>query len=166
MSKVADKMRGRLASIQKDREQFERQKKELENEMNIGRQNMGKIQKGLKNNLILEDPIVLTETPALSEPSPSMPRKQSRRENGKIVSNSQFSSLNTPMPTEANSPAPINNNPVIPPGTRISDWCYTGPIESAPPTVKSRELYENIRLLGRGSFGEVNLAKNIDDSKL
>lgn len=32
-----DKMRGRLASIQKDREDFERQRKELEADMNEGR---------------------------------------------------------------------------------------------------------------------------------
>jgi len=54
-----EKFRDRLASIQKNREDFEKQKKELENEMNIGRQNMGKIQKGLKNNGILDDAIVI-----------------------------------------------------------------------------------------------------------
>ena len=36
MSKT-NKMRDRLANIQKDREEFERQKKELEADMNIGR---------------------------------------------------------------------------------------------------------------------------------
>lgn len=58
MSKT-DKMRGRLASIQKDREEFERQKKELEADMHIGRNNMRNINRGLRNNAILEEPIVV-----------------------------------------------------------------------------------------------------------
>ena len=33
-------------------------------------------------------------------------------------------------------------------GPRISDWCYTAPPDTIPPTVKSKELYETIRLLG------------------
>lgn len=55
---------------------------------------------------------------------------------------------------------------IIPTGPRISDWCFTGAMDSAPPIVKSREMYENIRLLGRGAFGEVNLVKNVEDNKL
>lgn len=51
-------------------------------------------------------------------------------------------------------------------GMRVSDWCYTGPIDSAPPVVKNPDIYETVRLLGRGSFGEVNLIKNTDDHKL
>ncbi len=58
MSKT-DKMRGRLASIQKDREEFEKQKKELEADMHIGRNNMRNINRGLRNNAILEEPIVV-----------------------------------------------------------------------------------------------------------
>jgi len=59
-----------------------------------------------------------------------------------------------------------NSNIIIPTGPRISDWCFLGPLESTPPVVKSRDLYENVRLLGRGAFGEVHLAKNIEDHKL
>ena len=55
---------------------------------------------------------------------------------------------------------------IIPGGPRISEWCFTGPLDSAPPIVKSKEMYENVRLLGRGAFGEVNLVKNIEDNKL
>ena len=56
---------------------------------------------------------------------------------------------------------------IMPSGPRVSDWCYSAPLDSpAPPQVKSRELYENVRLLGRGSFGEVILVKNVEDNKL
>lgn len=65
-----------------------------------------------------------------------------------------------------NPSAPSTSSTLIPTGTRISDWCYTGPLESSPPIVKSRELYENVRLLGRGAFGEVHLTKNMEDHKL
>ena len=54
----------------------------------------------------------------------------------------------------------------MPTGPRVSDWCFTSSFDSMPPVVKSRELYENVRLLGRGSFGEVNLVKNVEDNKL
>ena len=51
----------------------------------------------------------------------------------------------------------------VPAVPRISDWCYEAPIKSSPPFVKSAQMvaqYEVIRLLGRGSFGDVNLAKD------
>ena len=48
---------------------------------------------------------------------------------------------------------------VMPPGLRVSDWCFFGSLDSTPPVVKSHDIYENIRLLGRGSFGDVYLGK-------
>ena len=56
--------------------------------------------------------------------------------------------------------------PAIPSGPKISDWCYTGALDSQPPTVKSNTLYETIRLLGRGAFGDVNLMKIPGENKL
>lgn len=56
--------------------------------------------------------------------------------------------------------------PAIPSGPKISDWCYTGALDSQPPTVKSNTLYETIRLLGRGAFGDVNLVKIPGENKL
>ncbi len=58
---------------------------------------------------------------------------------------------------------------LMPSGTRVSDWAFVGDISSSPPLVKidtMTRVYETIRLLGRGAFGEVNLVKNIDDNKL
>jgi hypothetical protein len=197
MSKT-EKMRGRLASIQKDREEFERQRKELEADMNVGRTNMSKINKGLRNNAILEEPIVVDThigggahgTPhhghsskPVSERTPHL----STREHGggfganasstpTTVPSTSFSMNGNVTPTHATmmlagagnagtaSPGSMLN--IMPSGPRVSEWCYSAPLESAPPTVKSREMYENVRLLGRGSFGEVNLVKNVEDNKL
>jgi NIMA (never in mitosis gene a)-related kinase len=55
---------------------------------------------------------------------------------------------------------------LIPSHRRVSDWCYAGPPDSDVPVVKAQDLYENVRLLGRGAFGSVNLVKDIEDSKL
>jgi hypothetical protein len=164
MSKV-DKMRGRLASIQRDREDFERQKKELETQMNIGRKNIDKIQKGLKNNTILNDPEMLQDIPS---PDGNV-RRLSKKEKTFVAVGAALSSVNLLATTgNGSSGASAMNDAqlIIPSGPRISDWCFTGPLDSAPPVVKSREMYENIRLLGRGAFGEVNLVKNIEDNKM
>mmetsp|Transcript_26489 Transcript_26489/g.36473 ORF Transcript_26489/g.36473 Transcript_26489/m.36473 type:complete len:761 (+) Transcript_26489:177-2459(+) len=179
MSKT-DKMRGKLLSVQKDREEFEKQKKQLEEQMNIGKQNIGRIQKGLKNNDINKETIVIEQQTA-SFGSPDAHSKQ-----GKTVSmkNSGFSkstmsmksvsdnssSMNSPQPviteTLPSIQTQISSVGFIPLGTRISDWCYTGSLDSAPPVVKSDELYDMVRHIGRGSYGDVNLVKNTEDNKL
>ncbi len=57
-------------------------------------------------------------------------------------------------------------NSIIPSSKRVSDWVYTGSLDSNPPVIKGQSLYDNLRLLGRGAFGEVNLVKNTDDNQL
>ena len=177
MSK-AEKLRDRLAVIQKEREEFEKHKRELENEMHIGKQNIGKIQKGLKNNLIINDPVLLENnlSPSLNNHSTNNIKKTLKKDSQNAM-NQSFSngpnscgplSIQTPDGTIAlglPTPVPTMMN-IIPSGPRISDWCFTGSLESSPPVVKSREMYENVRLLGRGAFGEVNLVKNLEDNKL
>jgi serine/threonine protein kinase len=54
----------------------------------------------------------------------------------------------------------------MPSGLRVSDWCFNGQLDSSPPVVKVNEVYESLRPLGRGAFGDVYLVKNIDDNKL
>jgi len=54
---------------------------------------------------------------------------------------------------------------------RVSDWVLKDPdseerVQSQPPVVKSTEVYETVRTLGRGAFGDVNLVKNTDDNRL
>jgi serine/threonine protein kinase len=212
MSKT-EKMRGRLASIQRDREEFEKQKKELEADMNVGRNNMHKINKGLRNNAILEEQIVVdshhggSSSGAHATPHHSSKPSSERGAHSRGASFDQHASgtssaahSNSPLPPGANSSSNTLTGTgsatpsasghfflngaganagaaggnaagsllgIMPTGPRVSDWCYTAPLDSpAPPTVKSREMYENVRLLGRGSFGEVNLVKNVEDNKL
>lgn len=176
MSKT-DKLRGKLANMQKQREEFEQQKRELEAQMHIGRQNMGKIQKSVKTNF-MHDTIQLetSDIPTKSgEPSQKTPGNSI---GAKKKSNMNVKSATSPMPsardvtgganssTSVASDGTVAANLIMPTGPRVSDWCYVSPLDSLPPIVKSRDLYENIRLLGRGSFGEVNLVKNVEDNKL
>jgi hypothetical protein len=59
--------------------------------------------------------------------------------------------------------------PVVTPSLgRLSDWSYDAPIKSVPPFFKAAQMtamYETIRLLGRGSFGDVNLAKDCSSNR-
>lgn len=206
MSKT-DKMRGRLASIQKDREAFEKQMKELEADMHVGSTNMKKINKGLRNNAILEEPIVVDahigtggahaatphhgqNTKPASERTHASTRgatngDHSTHSTGQGGNGSQSTGPSSSFPVipganggianmllsgssnTGGTNSPVSQLSIMPSGPRVSDWCYSAPLDSpAPPTVKSREMYENVRLLGRGSFGEVNLVKNTEDNKL
>lgn len=174
----ANKMRDRLASMTRDRESFERKKKELEADMTQSRGNLEKIKKGLKNNTIGDINVEVTLS-AVS--SPSLPqRKESFISPGIRPSTSQkLKSLILSSPngkSTTNLLSPPNGSPsagnikdsffVIPSGQRVSDWCFTGSLDSTPPIVKNYDLYETVRLLGRGAFGDVNLVKNKDDNKL
>jgi hypothetical protein len=149
MTSKAQKLRAQLGKINEKHDEFERNRKELEAEMARGRENMGKIKRGLRNNEILEEPI-------LDIPSPhevnTTPKRQTQNRFKKTA----------PIPT-------VDSNPTetitIPNGVRVSDWCFNGALDSMPPVVKSNEIYENIRLLGRGSYGAVYLVKNVDDNK-
>lgn len=170
MSK-AEKMRDRLASIQRDREEFEKQRKELEAEMAVGKQNMGKIKKGLKNNEIVKEQIMIDSPSNAGAEAGALPRKASRKDSttGKPptsaasfhVNNAAFGGAVVPS-----SSSVYTGSAIMPSGARVSDWCFTGTLESSPPVVKSREIYENVRHLGRGAFGEVILVKNVEDNKL
>lgn len=67
---------------------------------------------------------------------------------------------------EQSTPDNIPKMPPIPSCSKVSDWAYTGNIYSSPPVVKSQELYEDVRFLGRGSYGTVDLVKSREDNRL
>ena len=144
-------MRDRLASIaDKSREEFETTKRQLEAEMSRGRENIGKIQKGLRNNEIIDQPIAAEISNGNSETAKRRPKR------------SQTAVTKIEKSTDVDSSEVV----MVPSGSRVSDWCFIGAIDSTPPVVKSAEVYESIRLLGRGSFGDVFLVKNVDDNRL
>lgn len=157
MSKV-QKMRDKLAHIaDKSREEFESKRRELEEEMSKGRANMEKIQRGLRNKEIIDHPVLGID------PSESPTKKNARA--GAKKPGGGFGTGLVSMNSVGNA---WGMDPAIfmPTGLRVSDWCFNGKLDSMPPVVKSNGVYENIRLLGRGSFGDVYLVKNIDDNKL
>jgi hypothetical protein len=136
------------------------------------------------NELVIDNTLELSVLPMVeSSPQPPSGQKKSissyntlKRDTKNIANNSSNrDSINgTSFSNTGNGNSGGNNNGtgeitttmVIPSGSRISDWCYTGSLDSAPPVVKTKDIYENVRLLGRGAFGEVNLVKNIEDNKM
>lgn len=144
MTTKAGKLRGKLGSFAKEREEFEQKKKELEEQMHREKQNMGKIRRGLRGN-----DLNLETTDEDDE------YYGKRVKNSKSVKNSQNDSTDQ-----------LLKAPPIPSGPKISDWCYVGPLDSSPPVIKSQELYEEVRFLGRGAYGTVDLVKNREDNKL
>jgi hypothetical protein len=138
-----------------------------------------KIKKGLKNNTIGDINVEVTLS-AITSPnvsqrkesfiSPGIRPSTSHKSKTLILTSPNGKSTNNLLSLSASSSPSsgnINNSFfVIPSGQRVSDWCFTGSLDTTPPVVKNYDLYETVRLLGRGAFGDVNLVKNKDDNKL
>jgi len=164
-----------LASINADRDDFNKKKKELEAEMAASKNGMRRIQAGLKNNEIDQE-LIQSGTEHLSSPANTANKKHSTtpstgRKSVATVSPSTRASLFSPTAAAAGASSgtgadALNPPIVIPNGARISDWVYTGAIDSTPPVVKTMDIYEIVRFLGRGAFGDVNLIKNLENNIL
>lgn len=174
MSK-AQQMRDKLANIaEKSRTEFEMKKRDLEAEMAKGRANMFNIKKGLKNNEIIDQPFAndMGITPMDSFSNQHTPKKNLTRSTTKKFNNGVGGGRmgeHTPSASQINIISPSHNvdpSILMPTGLRVSDWCFTGSYDSMPPIVKINNVYENVRPLGRGTFGDVYLVKNVDDNKL
>mmetsp|Transcript_20697 Transcript_20697/g.18847 ORF Transcript_20697/g.18847 Transcript_20697/m.18847 type:complete len:737 (+) Transcript_20697:44-2254(+) len=210
MTTKLTKKKSLLANVEKNRESFQEKFKELQADMEIGRGNMEKINRGLKGNDINQAMISEIETEYNTVGSPKVKKIAKRGSNN--TSGSQYNVLsraNTLTGNQFNTTESPNNQSkekeksffgntlnvtfsnhnvnsdsastshttnhtagsmlqtvLAPSNMRVSDWCFTGSIESSPPTVKSAEMYEFVRWLGRGSFGDVQLAKNSSENKL
>jgi hypothetical protein len=129
-------MKERFGNYAKEREEFEQKKKQLEEEMNAGKKNMEKIRRGIR-----------------------LPGN----ENDEEVSIKRTKSWRTSRPDTTEQ----LRSPPVPTGPKISDWCYvTNSSDPLPPILRSQELYEDVRFLGRGSYGTVDLVKNREENKL
>eukprot|EP01041_Mallomonas_annulata_P008864 gene8864-18362_t len=170
MAAKINKLRGKLDSYAKEREQFENKRKELEEEMSKGRKNMTMIQKGLRNNEIKIDSALVVDVTQSDgfdityglDGSTSTKKPPSR-----MVKRLPSKTTNAIIEAPSGSPSPSRTIALTIPSTpMLSEWAFTGPTDSTPPIFKNQDLYEYVRLLGRGSFGTVDLVKNVEDNKL
>ena len=161
----AQKLREKLANMNKEREGFESRTKELENHMELGFGHLEKIEKGIKNKKLNPEllQINVNDDPLLSSLNPKSPAPM--KTPGKKDLYNVSLKASSPMPSQLDGMRVVESF-VMPPGLRVSDWCFVGSLDSTPPVVKSHDIYENIRLLGRGSFGDVYLVKNKEDNRM
>ena len=164
MSKT-EKMRARLATMAKEREDFVAQKSALEAEMKDS--SLGKLAPAAVAEQ--QEAQELAASGSTGGPRPPLLR---RRSSGVGISDTPTSSQSQLTPYNSSSNLLSNPVPVIVPGgSRISDWAFSSIISmdaatDAPPVVKVNEVYETVRNLGRGAFGDVFLVRNVEDSRL
>ena len=169
--------RGTLIRIQQEREAFALRKKALDEDMRslkmgiVVAPNAAKVQEK-----IFKEPTTMGGATSdgwveAASPSPeASPTHGTHRKRSTLVSTGRASTTSksgtdsTKFSTEDSTN--MTQQLITPSGTLVSDWSFVGDLASSPPIVKVNEVYETIRLLGRGSFGDVNLVKNIDDNKL
>lgn len=176
MSK-AEKMRARLATMAKEREDFVAQKQQLEAEMRNS--SLGKPLPSMAaagGGVVDQQSVSGEDSTAIVASAPSnasTPRPQLRRRPSGvgIDSSSPSSSQAQLSPYNSSQNLQVGANPtlIIPGGTRVSEWAYSVNMSmtgDSPPVVKVNEVYETVRNLGRGAFGDVFLCRNIEDSRM
>ena len=151
MSLHAQKMRVKLEKLAVARERFEEKCKTLDADMAQGRSNMIRITRGLRNKEIVDGAIEISYSPEKTQ------QKTYHKKIVKHVTTTDFGD---------GSIESLQQMVVVPSGPRVSDWCFVGSYDSNPPIVKSNTVYETVRFLARGAFGDVNLVKSIEDSRL
>lgn len=117
-----------------------------------GRANMMKITRGLRNKEIVDGTIEVSYSPERLERHNMKKKTIKPNANAGEVGEATHESLQQQV--------------LVPTGPRVSDWTYVGSYDSDPPVVKSNTVYEVVRFLARGAFGDVNLVKSIEDSRL
>ena len=114
---------------------------------------MMKITRGLRNKEIVDGTIEISHSPDRLERHHTMKKKTVKlNTNAGEVGEATHESMQQLV--------------LVPTGPRVSDWTYVGSYDSDPPVVKSNTVYEVVRFLARGAFGDVNLVKSIEDSRL
>jgi hypothetical protein len=144
MASKLEKMRLKQA---KEREQFEAKKKELEEEMIKQKKNFKSIQNGLKNNEInisLEISSTSTTQPK-TIPNNSNNNNNNHHHRDSLIKNAKIDitnaqNNNNAMATATDASSSDNAAFPTPSGPKISDWAYTGAIDSSPPLIKTLEL--------------------------
>lgn len=156
------KIRDQLGLYAKEKEEFEQKKRVLTEEMSKGKQNMEKIRKGIRitsSSPSTTSTSTAAQTPAASSSPPSCHEVIPDEEI--LMKRIKSFKVNRPDTVEQQM-----KSPPTPTGPKISDWCYNSSLESLPPVLRSQEMYEDVRFLGRGSYGTVDLVKNKEENKL
>jgi NIMA (never in mitosis gene a)-related kinase 2 len=186
MQSKTNKLREQLASAALERELIEKQKKDLEAQMSKGKNNMDKISKGLKGHEISgvlseldldKDTNELTKQNKVKHTNAGKMARNASTKTDAIhaspVKTSSIYNIKSMPSTSSMDPnvtlsrlSAMKQTVIMPACTRITDWCYTGALQSSPPTVKSNDVYEFVRWLGRGSFGDVQLVKSVEEKQL
>ena len=164
------KIRDQLGLYAKEKEEFEQKKRVLAEEMSKGKQNMEKIRKGIRitslspsttSTSISTSTSTSTATVAQTPSASSSSCHEVIPDEEILIKRIKSFKINRPDTVEQQ----MKSLPT-PTGPKISDWCYNSPLESLPPVLRSQEMYEDVRFLGRGSYGTVDLVKNKEENKL
>jgi len=140
MASKLEKMKLKQA---KEREKFELKMKELEEETSKGKINLKTIQNGLKGNEINVS-IDVSDSSLAAAPAPtsgtrkaSKPSLMSPAASGATGGGGSTRDFQA---AQSNAVALSSSGDVIfpvPAGPRVSDWSYTGDLDSNPPVIKS-----------------------------
>ena len=186
---ASEKMRARLNAISKQHEDVDLRKKQVEDEtrrMKLRRTSstsQGESTKSLGDTSARDEdgaPDQSFNSPALSTSSgrktykgqaPTYPGNDDFSRS-RSDSNSSMGVLNPSGLTTIKSNSELGAGQIgQEKAVRVSDWILKDPnseenLQSQPPVVKTTEVYETVRTLGRGAFGDVNLVKSTDDNRL
>lgn len=162
---ATEKMRARLSAISKEHEEIDVIQRQLEEQKR--NQRSGRIGRQSSTSSIGS---TSSNTTPIASPAPSLTPNNLQRKHykdasrvGLIRSESTSSTSGGLASTKSTSEiaAYASQN-----ASRVSNWVFGEDLESSPPVVKQTDIYEQVRLLGRGSFGDVNLVKAVDDNRL
>lgn len=172
MTTRSEKLRKKMAGMAKEREEFELQKKMIAEDMksmnsasslSLSKMDSESAMSSIEGKLASED----------HDDAPAVKRTISKGALRRNISGNSFRRISGENAKASPDKHPTSNSDKsdkqhpIPSGKKISDWCYTSPPDSMPPIIKGQQdLYVDVRFLGRGAFGTVDLYKNKEDNKL
>jgi hypothetical protein len=130
------KMREQISKISQQREELELKQKELKSDMNIGSSNLSKIEKGLKKTRIIDTSGLQIDTDAPLSLSPGKPRSAvttPMRKRANSAHSTDGGAITPQKESQALDGLHIIESFIMPAGLRVSEWCFKGSFDSAPP---------------------------------
>ena len=188
----SDKLKKKMAMIAKEREEYELQKQAMKSDIEY----MGQKERDITDNSSSrkypshnEDEFSIKMLPKAkhtesassrkaedddSDTPSSVKRFRKRRKSHSAVTGAGSYNRVSPHVSQTTSSTELSFNSStsehphpVPSGKKISDWCYSADPNSIPPVIKGQQnLYVDVRFLGRGAYGTVDLIKNKEENKL